>query len=106
MTISMEDAAILAAQSTETLCLWECLLNCWEWPEEIPNPEPPYTGSIYLPEKYARRAAIRKAIEEVVGEKELSRYWNTKYRTDGDKPTEEEWLAWWRENYETPEQAE
>lgn len=73
MTIKLTaaDLAALEAQDHVTLANWSNILNCWKWPEGLPDPEPPKYNAVAC-----RRIAIMNWIHEKVGGKLISRLWN------------------------------
>lgn len=85
--ITNKDLAVLAQQESETLAQWWCDLNRFEWPEELPDPEPPQFvhGS--------RRSKIMGWIMESVGHRFCNRVWNS-HMTDGEHND------FWRGNFE------
>ncbi len=87
--ITDKDNKILLAQDDKTLAEWACMLNRWEWPKEIPNPE--------LPKDWissGRRSQLRNWIEDKVGHKLVSRTWNK------DSMTDEEHEDFWKGCFE------
>ena len=73
--ITDRDKEICLAQSNSTLCRWWCLLNSWEWPAELPDPEP---------REYVlggRRGQIMSFIWGIVGDFAVSQEWNCRYLT-------------------------
>ena len=81
--VTKKDKRILSEHSREELAKFYCELNTWKWPEMIPRPEKP----VYVPN--GRRSNLMTEIENMVGEKFISRYWNK------DRMTDEEHEAWW-----------
>lgn len=65
--VTPRDHAELNYRSVGTLAHWWCVLNAWEWPEGLPNPEK-------RPEK-ARRQAIMQEISGRVGLKRCLSAW-------------------------------
>lgn len=70
LNISDADKAILDEADTETLANWWCMLNRYEWPEELPNPE----KAEYIPG--GRRGRLMDHIQGRIGIKECLRSWN------------------------------
>jgi len=68
-----------------------CTLNCWETPEELEH--------LKIDREYGDlRPIITEAmeyIEEEVGKKATSHYWNTIHRKDPNVMDEEEFEIWW-----------
>lgn len=74
--VTKEDKEILSKFSDNDLADMSNLLNCWEWPEELPNPEP----DTYIPND--RRSQLMRYIDGKVGGKLVSRRWNKDRMTD------------------------
>lgn len=91
--MTKQDIAVLIQQDLETLCFWHCVLNSWEWPDEIPNPEPREQHSTD-----SRRSKIMLWIMNSVGFREINRYWNCCYLQT--RMTHEEWNDFWRGSFE------
>lgn len=90
-----EKALIHQHTPSETLALWWGKLNGWEWPDEFPDPDPPYKkGEDY--NSKSRRALLMNEIKSRVGIRYLLFIWNTKERRD--KMTEEEFNEWFENN--------
>ena len=103
--LASEDIASLD-QPNEVLAEWWCLLNRWEWPGKIPNPEPfqPWRAK-------GRRRKLMDMIDDVVGGRLISRTWN-KDMTDeehdlfyrgcfeGDKEAKKQYEQWSRKRHE------
>lgn len=85
--INAEDHAVLAQQDMKTLAEWWCLLNRWEWPRELVDPEP----AVHVPG--GRRGRIMDWIDQRIGHRVVSREWN-RHMTD------EEHEDFWRGVYE------
>lgn len=86
-SMTPQDEAILAQQSMETLAEWWCQLNSWDWPEELPDPEP----REYV--RGGRRGEIMQWIDDGVGRRVISRTWNKSM-------TDEEHNDFWRGHFE------
>jgi hypothetical protein len=71
ITVSEEQWRTLREQSNEVLAEWWCLLNRWQWPVELPEPEPahPYPRG-------GKRSQIMDWIHDKVGDWLVSRTWN------------------------------
>lgn len=65
-----QDIEILSKQSNIVLANWFCLLNTWNWPTAIPEPEP----SQYF--KDSRRGETMSWIKNRVGQRLVLRVWN------------------------------
>ena len=55
------DLLLLNSNDDRTLADWWCVLNRWEWPERIPNPEDPKA------ERPTRRSALMHEILNRIG---------------------------------------
>lgn len=84
---------LLLSTDAQTLAEWYCELNRWGWPPEIPDPEERRRGG------NDRRRAIMRAIHFQVGEKLISRVWNSDM-------TDAEHEAWWRKNRRLKQQMD
>lgn len=82
-----QDIKILETQSVETLASWWSMLNRFEWPDELPNPEP----AEYV--KNGRRSQLMSWINMKIGRKECLRDWNK------DNMSNEEFEQWWNSEY-------
>lgn len=69
-----------------------CILNRWEWPKEIPNPEPVLDPIMKC--STPRRDVFMREIESIVGHKLCSKRWNK------DRMNDEEFEDFWKGNYE------
>ncbi len=69
--ITDEDRKILLGESHKTLAEWWNIFNHWDWPDEIPNEEPP---APYIAR--GRRTALMNWIEDEVGHRLISRVHN------------------------------
>ena len=85
--LSPYDLCLLSEQSAQVLAHWHDLLNKWEWPLSIPNPEQPYNYPIG-----GRRKALLKYITTIVGQRYLS------WMHNKDHMSENEFEIWWQEN--------
>lgn len=81
-----EDKVFFDQQTSETLLEWGWLMNRWEWPEGIPNPEPPRHI------RNGRRSVYLRYIRHCVGHKAELYYHNVTRR---DHFTPEEFALWW-----------
>ena len=66
----MNDLDALSQITDAEAATWWCALNRWEWPANLPNPEPVSNG------KNPRRSALMHAIHSRIGLKECLREWN------------------------------
>lgn len=78
--LTAEDLRVLGSSTPQRLAEMACLLNMWEWPEELPDPEQP---NFRIPAKGApavntRRTALRNEIERRVGNGAINQEWNSK----------------------------
>jgi len=94
---------VLQRQGMETLCEWYCLLNAWKWPEKLPDD--PYRGlpvdermrvEMANKDPIGKQGPVLFWIEAEVGEKEISRFWNTKHMSGEVRKTEAEFEEWWK----------
>ena len=71
-----EDYEILNKQDDVTLAQWNCKMNSWEWPEELPNE--PKDIDVPMRERgtNGRRSQMMAVIEERVGRRLISWEWN------------------------------
>ena len=81
--ISEADKKILIAQDDWTLAEWHAVLNRFDWPAQLPNPEP----AEHRPGD--RRAKLMDWIWELVGDRLISRVWNKRM-------TDEEFDDFWK----------
>lgn len=81
---------ILSTQSPTKLCEWYCILNTFGWIEEL-GAEPLNTKKKDLINEVLRYRIMRW-IESIVGEKAVSKYWNTKFR---NTMSESDFEIWW-----------
>jgi hypothetical protein len=86
------DIEIMERQGMGTLAEWYCMLNRWQWPDELPNEEEPEDR------REGRRTALMKWIKNRVGQRVCSRVWN---KDMGD----EEFEDFWRGAYEGDKDA-
>ena len=92
--ITEQDEQSILAQNNTTLCRWWCLLNSFEWPTELPNPEP----SEYI--SGGRRGQIMGFIACIVGQFAISQEWNCAYLTEPHRMTDREHHDFWFATYE------
>lgn len=92
----------LNGRDTETLARWSCILNAWEWPDDMPGKPPNFDE---LPWFYGlqdfRRGhlltrldfvdPLREAIEGRIGDKEVMRY----HHLHNLGRTNEQFEHWW-----------
>lgn len=88
---SEEDIRIIRSQDDKTLAEWSAKLNCFEWPSELPNPEP----TRYI--RNGRRGQLMYAIDNEIGKKETSRFWNCVHQ---GHMTPEQFEFWWVNGHE------
>lgn len=72
--ITEEDIEIMGRQSKETLALWSCELNRWNWPKELPDEDKSHENKSY--KSNGRRSQLRQYTEEKAGHRLVSRTWN------------------------------
>ena len=82
-----DDHLVLAQQDMQTLAKWWCLLNSWEWPAELSDPEP----TTHVPG--GRRGRLMDWIDNQIGHRQCSREWNRDM-------TDEEHNDFWRGTFE------
>ena len=89
------DIACLKGRTPEELAEYWCILNRWEWPEQIPNPEPVLAliKHKYRYRETPRRDAIMAHIENMVEHKLISYTWNK------DTMTDEEHSVWYAKTF-------
>jgi hypothetical protein len=95
MALTDQDFYALNAQSPETLARWYCLLNTWEWPDNLPNPETVPSGEPPLTPKMPRRSAVMEWITERIGAKAVSEEWNCRFGDERLRMTVSEHSEWW-----------
>lgn len=89
--VTKKDIEILKKQDVETLADWWCRFNSWEWVNEFDDPE---TKSDRWDSRTGGRAwKIMCLIEGKIGDREISKCWNTK--RPNSHMTEEEWIIWY-----------
>ena len=66
------DVHVLGKQSNRELAKWWTQFNSWEWPDEMPRPEP----NKWI--KDGRRGQLMSWISDKITHKECLRYWNRK----------------------------
>lgn len=86
MSLQKGDLLLLNGNDDATLAKWWCLLNRWEWPSEVPDPE-----AKDAPEPQ-RRGALMRGVESRIGTKACLREWNRERMSD------EEFEEFWRTN--------
>ena len=80
-----------------------CMMNCSNTPVEIKSVLPKwykeYHSKTWFDSRSYRKLMIyiifADYIKDSIGEFEVNKYWNTTYKTDPDKMTEEQHLNWW-----------
>jgi len=85
--LTTHDISVLIQQDMPTLASWYCQLNEWEWPPELPDPEP------RMKHLRGRRGAMMDWIESKIGHKEcLRQHWK---RHDIETPDRkfDDWYA-------------
>jgi hypothetical protein len=85
--IDSKTTEILRSAPNSILAKWWCMLNSWQWPREIPEPEQPILG---IGSKNPRRHALMNTIDKIVGHKVINREWNRERMTDAEHE------EWWR----------
>lgn len=88
ISISEDDLIILAQQDMATLAEWWCRLNSYEWPQDLPDPEPPHRDPTRC-----RRWGLMCWIDKRIGHRVISRQWNKDM-------TDEEHEDFWRGTFE------
>lgn len=83
------DFELLAKLDNRKLAEIWGILNNWEWPKEIPDPENPPSKD------RKRRNVLMKWINNTIGHKECLKYSNV---TKSKRMTNEEFEKWWIEN--------
>lgn len=76
--LSKLDTHVLEKQSSSELAKWWTQLNTYEWPAEMPRPEPEKWV------KNGRRGIIMSWISEKITHKECLRYWNRERMSDSE----------------------
>jgi len=87
----INDLFCLKGRSQEELAEWYCILNRWEWPKEIPDPEP--VPKPVMSGETPRRDALFDAICSIVPHKLRSYTWNK------DRMTKEDHEKWFKETF-------
>jgi hypothetical protein len=87
--ITIEDQSALAQQDAITLASAWGQLNCWRWPDWLPNPEP----HTYIHD--GRRSRLMHWLEEAVGLRMCMRY-SEPWKDE----SEEDFNDFWRGCYE------
>lgn len=82
--VTLNDIKILDSLSDIELADISNKLNCWGWPDELPDPE----KAQYI--KNGRRDQLLNYIKEKIGDKFINRRWNK------DRMTDEEHEDFWR----------
>lgn len=86
MSLQKGDLLLLNGNDDATLAKWWCQLNSWEWPDQIPDPEPeekerPNRRGTIMDEICARigiKACLREWNRERMSEEEFEEFWKTK----------------------------
>jgi hypothetical protein len=86
---------LILYKSKQVQLQWYCELNCWRIPEELHNFTPEDWENLSLNEKSAFIYPFRHFILSLLGEKEVSRYWNCQHRQDSGRMTEDIFENWW-----------
>jgi len=74
-----EDLEVINNQDDVTLAQWACMLNKWEWPEELPNEDKSHETQDY--KTGGRRSQLRTLMEDRVGHRLVSWEWNKENMT-------------------------
>lgn len=90
--ITTEDESALSQQDMPTLAEWWSALNGWEWPSDLPNPEPQRN---YVPND--RRIQLMRWIEGAIGLRAIFHQWHV---VRDKRMTEEQFNDFWRGNFE------
>jgi len=72
--ITKADIEIIDSQDNATLAQWNCELNRWNWPEELPDEDKSHESKNYS--SGGRRSQLMSLMEERVGHRLISRTWN------------------------------
>jgi hypothetical protein len=72
--VTTEDYEILNKEDDVTLAQWWCMLNRWDWPEELPNKDLTHRDKGY--KTGGRRSQLMNIIENRVGKRLISWQWN------------------------------
>lgn len=104
-----EDAIkILSSLTNDSLAKIYCEINCHRFPEDLKELNPSmydkYDEDIVYRRSdesqsnffYTTLSPINRYIEKLIGEKAVSKYWNTKHRTDPQKMNEDQFELWWK----------
>jgi hypothetical protein len=86
--------------STSEWARIHCLLNSRKVPPELESVIPSWYDTRTWYDKYAGRSLgifsiYSPYIHNIIGDYEVSRYWNVEYRTDPNKMTNESHRDWW-----------
>jgi len=75
------DMQIINSKDEDTLAKWNCLMNHWGWPKELPD-EPNDRGLPHSEWKpLNRRSALMQIIEDKIGHERISWEWNKERMT-------------------------
>ena len=86
MGIVPAHADVLVQQDTATLASWWGLMNCYEWPEDLPQAAIPQGVERY-------ESKIMAWITEWIGHREVLRYWNCEM--NGRKMNDQQFNDFW-----------
>lgn len=87
--VTQEDIKILELQDLKTLAQWWGILNNWQWPDELPNPESESNWS-----SIGRRSKLQDWIIGRIGLRECLREANK------DRMTDMQFNDFWRGKFE------
>ena len=99
--LTIEDLKIFADQTEETLAQWWHKLNCWEWPESLPNEDrlhedwEAFRGTAGP----KRRSLLMDAIKMLIGQRLIS------WTSNKERMTEDEFDDFFKGNYEGDKEA-
>lgn len=85
--------------NVDTLAKYSCLLNTWKWPfinyGDLFEKMPSLNRVNHIDDKFSIVHPIIVFIENKIGKKAVSKYWNTKFRTDSSKMSWFQFEVWW-----------
>ncbi len=82
-----------------TMCRWEQLLNCFEWPPDFLLPRPKEWDGLTRRGKHDLEGyrLVMAAVDTLVTARDTLVYWNQVYRAAMD---DQDFNAWWRTNHD------
>jgi hypothetical protein len=86
------DMMALYHQPKEKLIQWYAMLNCWGWPEGLPDPEPPINRNV----RFTRRGKIMRWIRNKVGQRAI--LYNHNFKRMSYFEFKDFWEAWHENN--------